>query len=419
MKKILFWILISFVVNTVFSQEDIQYNKIFDENIKTVLMYSGDDEISWPVWDLGSSKYLTLSFDELNLDVKDYYYTIVHCNSDWTLSDLDQSEYIEGYFEDQISDYQSSFNTNVNYTHYSLKFPSEYMRPMISGNYVLQVFESYNSEKVIFNKRFMVVERKASIKVNVRNMKQASYFHNDQELDIVVNYLENEFYDIAQNLKVQILKNRNWVEYLELTRPDLIKDNEFTFNDFTRIKFKGGNEFHPFNTKNIHHYSENIINISFVDNMYHFQLAENSDRTYADYMYKPDINGQYKIDVNPSDYPATEADYAYVYFTLKMNAPMQTEDIYVWGGLTNYDFTDEGKMKYSFEQKAYECRLFLKQGYYNYQYVLMENDKPDFTYIEGNHAQTENLYTILVYYNDYRGGYDRLIGLSEINSIIK
>ena len=416
MKKILLLIVVVLFYTSGFSQE-ILYNKIYDKNIKTVLMYSGNDDMSWPVWDLGSSKYLTLSFDYLSTDINDYYYTIVHCNSDWTLSDLDQSEYIEGYFEDQIPDYQSSFNTNINYTHYSLKFPGEYMRPMISGNYVIQVFESYNSEKVIFNKRFMVVERKINIKANVRNMKQTAYFHNDQELEIIVDYFENDFYDISQNLKVQVLKNRNWTEYLKLTRPDLIKDNEFTFNDFTRIKFKGGNEFHHFNTKNIHHYSENIVNISFVDNMYHFQIAANKDRTFADYRYKPDINGQFKIDVNPSDYPATEADYVFAYFTLKMDAPMQTEDIYVWGGLTNYDFTDEGKMKYSFEQKAYECRIFLKQGYYNYQYVLMENEKPDFTFIEGNHAQTENLYTILVYYHDYRGGYDRLIGVSEVSSV--
>lgn len=418
MKKIIFGILISLMLNTVSGQE-ILYNKIYDNDIKTVLMYSGNDELSWTVWNLSSNKYLSLSFDYLSSDVQDYSYTIIHCNSDWKESDLDQSEYIDGYFEDQISDYQSSFNTNVNYTHYSLKFPSEYMRPMISGNYVLQVYERYNPEKVIFNKRFMVVERKTNTSANVRNMNQASLYNNDQELEIVVDYIETEFYDISQNLKIQILKNRNWINYIECTHPDLIQDNKFTFNDFTQLKFKGGNEFHSFNSKNIHFFSENIVNISFADNMYHFNLAENSDRTYTDYKFKSDINGQYKIDVNPSDYPATEADYVFVYFTLKMDAPMQTEDIYVWGGLTNYDFTDEGKMKYNFEQKAYECRLFLKQGYYNYQYVVSDKGKPDFTFIEGNYAQTENLYSILVYYHDYRGGYDRLIGVSEVNSVIK
>ncbi len=415
MKRILISILFSILITSSFSQ-GLLTNKIYNNNIKTVLMYVGDDEMSFPILDLGSSKFLTLNFDELGTDSKNYNYTIIQCNSDWSQSDLDQSEYIDGYYEDQITDYQSSFNTTVNYIHYNLQIPNDYMRPTISGNYVLQVYESSNPENVIFNKRFMVVERKTDINAISRNMNQGSYFYNDQELEIVVDYFDNQFYDIAQNLKVQVLKNRNWSEYLELTQPDVIKDNEFTFNNFTKLKFKGGNEFHHFNTKDIHHYLENIVNISFVDNMYHFQILENIDRTFQDYKYQPDINGQFKIDVSGSDYPATEADYSYVYFTLKMKVPVQLGDIYVWGGLTNYDFTDDNKMHYNFEQKAYECRLLLKQGYYNYQYVLMEKGKPDFTYIEGNHAITENLYTILVYYHDFRRNYDRLIGHAEFST---
>ena len=99
-----------------------------------------------------------------------------------------------------------------------------------------------------------------------------------------------------------------------------------------------------------------------------------------------------------------------------MEVPVQQGEIYIWGALTNYDFTDYNKLQYNFEQKAYEGRLQLKQGYYNYQYVLMENGKLDFNYIDGNHAQTENSYTILVYYHDYSGNYDRLIGVKEVNS---
>ena len=67
--------------NTSFSQ-NVMYNNIFDKSIKTVLMYQDNDELSWPVWDLGSSKYLTLSFDDLDANTKDYNYKIIHCKSD-------------------------------------------------------------------------------------------------------------------------------------------------------------------------------------------------------------------------------------------------------------------------------------------------------------------------------------------------
>ena len=415
MKKLLLVTLVMFTFYSAVAQEKI-YNKIFDKNIKTVLMYVEGDDMSFPILDFESSKKLVLTFDDLSEDTRDYYYKLVHCNSDWIPSDLDVSEYIDGYFEDQISEYQSSFNTTINYIHYSLKLPGEYMNPIISGNYVVQVYDSSNPNKILFNKRFMIVDRQTNIEAVIRKMNQSAYFYNDQELEIVVDYYGNEFYDLSQNIKVQVLKNNNWVDYLELNKPDLIKDNEFTFNDFSVLKFKGGNEFHHFNIKNIHYVAENVKNISFVDNMYHFLLTENKDRTFEEYQFGADINGLFKIDVTQSDFPETEADYAYVYFTLNMEVPVQQGEIYIWGALTNYDFTDYNKLQYNFEQKAYEGRLQLKQGYYNYQYVLMENGKLDFNYIDGNHAQTENSYTILVYYHDYSGNYDRLIGVKEVNS---
>ena len=124
MKKLTFGIILSLFVSTAFSQ-DALYDKVFDRDIKTVLMYSGDDDLSLPIWDLGSSKKLPLSFDDLNENTRDFSYTIVHCNSEWIPSDLDKSEYIDGYFDDQISEYQSSFNTTINYTHYTLQLPDK------------------------------------------------------------------------------------------------------------------------------------------------------------------------------------------------------------------------------------------------------------------------------------------------------
>ncbi len=415
MKKVVSVVLFLFLINAAFCQEAF-YDKVYDSNIKTVLMYSDNDALSLPIWDLGSSKKLTLSFDDLSTDARDFSYTIVHCNSEWIPTDLDQSEYIDGYFDDQIQDYQSSFNTTINYTHYTLQLPNDYMRPMISGNYIVQVFESSNPEKILITKQFRVVERKTDIKAFIRNMNQGSYFYNDQEFEIVVDYFENDFYDIQQNIKIEVIKNRNRFEYLKPEKPDMINQNEFTYNNFTSLKLKGGNEFHHFNIKNIHHAGENIININFLNYEYHFQLLANKDRSFDEYIYKSDLNGLFKIDASQSQYPETEADYCWVYFTLNMDVPMQQGDIYVWGALCNYEFTDENKMTYNFEQKAYEGRMLIKQGYYNYQYALLEKGKFDFTYIEGNHAQTENSYAIYVYYHDFRGGYDRLIGQTEINT---
>jgi hypothetical protein len=67
---------------------------------------------------------------------------------------------------------------------------------------------------------------------------------------------------------------------------------------------------------------------------------------------------------------------------------------------------------------VYEAKLLMKQGFYNYKYVLV--DKENTLHegaISGNFDETENNYKVLVYYRDLGARYDKLIGLGEANSI--
>lgn len=399
--------------------QDIFQDKINQENLKTANAFIGGDELSFPVIDLSGSKKLVVTFDDLDADIKSYTYKIIHCNSDWGKSNLFETDYIDGYYDERVNEYQSSFNSLVNYTHYTITIPNEYLKPTLSGNYILQIFDLNTSDKPLITKRFLVSEYKVTTEATIKSLSQPGYFFNDQELEVKLDFSGSDIYDPSQNTKLVILKNHNWNEKVVITKPDKIYNQEITYNNYQLLKFKGGNEFYSFNTKHIRTAIGSILNIDFIDNRYHFQLQPNTDRTFKDYIFEPDINGKFKIDADNVSDPATEADYVYVYFTLQMEIPVQNGDVYVFGGLTNYEFSNENKMAYNFEQKAYECRLFLKQGYYNYQYVLVENANPDYTFLEGNHAQTENNYTILVYYFDYRGNYERLIGVEEISSVAK
>ena len=418
MKNLFIFFLLILMFQASFAQ-DIFHDKINQENIKTAIAYTNGDELSFPVIDLRGNKKLVITFDDLDADIKSYTYKIYHCDSDWKKSNLFETDYIDGYYDERVNEYQSSFNSLVNYTHYTITIPNEYLKPKLSGNYMLQVFDLNTSDKPLLTKRFLVSEYKVTTEATIKSLSQPGYFFNDQELEIKLDFSGSDIYDPSQNTKLVILKNHNWNEKIVITKPDKIYTQEITYNNYQLLKFKGGNEFYSFNTKHIRTAIGSIMNIDFIDNMYHFQLQPNTDRTFKDYIYEPDINGKFKIDADNVTDPATEADYVYVYFTLQMEIPVQNGDVYVFGGLTNYGFSMENKMVYNFEQKAYECRLFLKQGYYNYQYVLVENNQPDYTFLEGNHAQTENNYTILVYYFDYRRNYERLIGVQEINSVIK
>ena len=399
--------------------QEILIDKIYSNTIRTAICQDESNDLVFPAYELKSNRNLIFTFDDLDADVKSYSYSIIHCNADWTQSNLFKNEYIDGYSDERVNDYQTSFNTTINYTHYSIVIPNEFLKPKLSGNYILQIFDNNNPEKPVVSKRFLVIEPMVAIDAIVKNVNQSAYFYNDQELEIKLDFTGSDIYNPTQNTNLVVLKNFNWKEEVVITKPDIIRGQEVEYNNYQLLKFKGGNEFHYFNSKRIDNNVGNVLNIDFIDNMYHFQLNADLDRTFKEYIYEPDLNGLFKIDAANVTDPSTEADYVYVYFTLRLDAPMNGSDIYVWGALTNYDFSPENKMVYNFEQKAYECRLLLKQGYHNYQYVLVENNNPDFTYIEGNHAQTENIYTLLIYYHDYRGNYDRLIGLSEVSSVTK
>ena len=100
------------------------------------------------------------------------------------------------------------------------------------------------------------------------------------------------------------------------------------------------------------------------------------------------------------------------------NENMVGGNIYVFGGMVYWQYLPEAEMKYNFNKSQYEATLLLKQGYYNYQYVWLENGKTgDETFIEGNHFETENNYTIRVYYREPGSFMDKLIGIESIYSV--
>jgi len=73
---------------------------VYNNSIKTILFHKEGWELATPIIQLHSDEKLELSFDDLETDVKNYRYTIIHCNALWKQSDLIQQEYILGFTED-------------------------------------------------------------------------------------------------------------------------------------------------------------------------------------------------------------------------------------------------------------------------------------------------------------------------------
>ncbi len=101
-----------------------------------------------------------------------------------------------------------------------------------------------------------------------------------------------------------------------------------------------------------------------------------------------------------------------------MALPLQDGNVYIGGGLSNWQFTESNKMKYDAASSAYRGTLLLKQGIYNYRYMFLPDDKGtfDLSEIEGSHYETENEYLILFYHRGPGVRYDKLVGHEVIHS---
>ena len=76
---------------------------IYEENIKTVRLYpiqnSYDEVIQPAVLSIHSQRNLILEFDQLFGDFQSYYVRLIHCNSNWEKSRLNDAEFLAQFNE--------------------------------------------------------------------------------------------------------------------------------------------------------------------------------------------------------------------------------------------------------------------------------------------------------------------------------
>ena len=389
-------------------------NKIFDSRIYTVQIHKPGWNLSYPFIRLSQDEKLELHFDILDDDLETLYYSFIHCDKDWNRSDLTTFEYLDGFPENDIEDVNVSYNTTVDYYHYSIEFPNEDVSFRISGNYAIVVYTD-NIDEPLLLQRFVVVEDGVGITAEVDPPQMSIGDNTSQQVNISIKVNNSNIIDPARNIYTTILQNGRWDNAKTNIKPNISNNNSLTFNSLsTENIFDGGNEFRSFDSRNTKYKGENIRQIEFNSSYYNMYLTPSSSRGEKAYFNEPDFNGKYYIAIDNRDNFNLEADYVWVHFTLPYIAPMGSE-VYIYGALTNWSISDKYRM--TFNGSEYEASLLLKQGWYNFEYVIKQsNGDLDFKALEGNHYETENDYIILVYYRDPRERYDKLIGYYSVNS---
>jgi hypothetical protein len=392
---------------------------IFRDNVRTVLFFREGWEFSLPILELGSNQRLILKFDELTEKTRNYSYTITHCDFDWFPSRLIQAEYMEGFIENPINDYTTSINTTVPYINYQLAIPNDNARLLVSGNYLLTVFEEGKRDTPVLTRRFYVVEPSSRISGIVKNATFDSYKGTEQEVDFMVESSGISIQDPQNEVKVVLMQNFRPDNAITNLKPLFVRNNQLSYDYSRENVFPGGNEFRNFDIKNIRINGLGVSNIEFFQQMYHVTLKTDLSRRGENYRFENDLNGRYFIKNDRANDPDLESDYILVHFSLELPQPLFGGDIYIFGKLSDWQCTTANKMTFNPALKLYEGMMMLKQGFYDYEYVYVEkgSQKIDNTIIEGSHVETENDYQIFVYYRGFSSRYDHLIGYTAINSV--
>lgn len=406
-----------------FNDQYLRYdNHVYKSNICTPLLHPKSFQLSSPLLALNSGAQLLLSFDDLSPNINNYTYTIIHCTYDWKpTTNLFTTDYIKGYTEENISGYEYSFNTFQKYIHYSVAFPHENFQLTKSGNYIVKVYQDYNPDNVVLTMRFMVADEQFEIQPTLRpsSVPGDQYYKHELDFNLITSGVD--ITDPFSELKIVMLQNYNWSQSISGLKPRFISAESLNYNYDGENNFPAGNEWRYFDIRSLRFQSERILAYEQNDLIYHTLLKPDDKRNFKQYRFYGDINGERSIEVQEGNRAEIEADYSFVHFKLNADQPLTNGNVYVFGQLTNWEFLPEAKMKYNSEARAYESTLLLKQGYYNYKYVVLRDKepKPDEGFYEGNFYQTENVYQILVYYKSVVGDYYQLLGTSLVKSALR
>lgn len=384
-------------------------------NIKTVSFIQSNQN-AVPIFQLGSG--FQLQFDDLFGNEADYYYEIIHCDYNWNHSEIPKSEYLQGFDNQRIQNYNNSFNTLQIYSHYTLSIPNQFTQELlISGNYILKILN--DSKEVVFSRKFILHENVATVPIQVKRARTVSNLETKHNLEFSIKSSTINFQNPIKNVKAVLIQNGKFNGAIKNIMPQYTIGNDLIYKYDTETQFWAGNEFLYFENKDIRASSNNVARVDASTEIYNSYLYTNNARANFPYSVFEDVNGNFVVRNLNAENSEIEADYVWVYFSLSAPSFKINKDIYINGMFNNYNLEPEFMMDYNPKKGIYEKALLIKQGFTNYEYVVADNkeiiDRENA--IDGNFFQTENDYSILVYYRENADRYDRVIGKGTANSL--
>ncbi len=392
-----------------------QQSEVLADHIRTLIVKVDGDWNRPPVADLGKGERITICFDELSHSYHRFQYVIRHCNADWQLSSLFETDYLNGFNDNPVEDYETSINTIMEYTNYRFSIPNERVRLTQSGNYEVSIYDEGGRTSPVAIARFSLVDSKVLVGAQVSANTDIDLNKSHQQVSFTVHYNGLTIRNPQDELKVFVQQNNRPDNRVGDLKPSFIAANSVRYEHNRNLIFGGGNEYRRFEMVSYYHSGMGIQEIQRYGDYYHATLEV--DRARKNYIYDEDQNGIFVIRNDETHYPDTEADYMLTHFAFDpQDEDFPDGDLYVQGDFTYNSMSPAYRMDYNSQSGFYENTQLMKQGYYNYQYVFKPRGNGPTTtlFTEGNFYQTENMYYIYVYYRPFAARTDSLVGFFPI-----
>ncbi|WP_102408680.1 DUF5103 domain-containing protein [Parabacteroides bouchesdurhonensis] len=413
-------LLFCFIAVPVNAQQTTYYTNVSSKQIKTLQVKVAGEMFSNPCIVLNGDDRIEINFDALNEGGVRYAYSLIHCNADWTKSILSPIEYMNGFQGMTIDDFANSMGTTVQYTNYRLLIPNEDVQPKVSGNYAMTVYKEDNPGEIVFTACFSLVEPMVGLSASVSGNTDIDTNQSHQQVSFTINNKNFPIPYPQTDLKLWVYQDNRRDNAVTGLQPMSILENQITYANNRNLIFEAGNEYRRMEFLSNKYNGMHIESISFHNPYYNVELMTDYKRNSESYQYDQDQDGRFFIRCSNCNDPDTEADYYIVHFTQACDL-LPNGNLYLNGELYNNVLDEKSKMSYNPETNCYEKAVLLKQGSYNYQYLFVPNGQTagETGPVEGNFYQTENEYTIYVYYKPMGARYDRLIGFTSVKNAMQ
>ena len=421
MIKLMAGLLAVVISSSLFAQNNADLVKM--SNIGGIKVFLRGDQMAYPIIGLNTNEQIELHFDDLDGKVKNYNATLQLCNADWSPADLSTFDYLRGFSNIRLNQYRVSSGAFTRYIHYQAVLPDRNCVPTKSGNYLLKVYLDGDTGKLAFTRRVLVVERLADVAAQILQPFNSELFRTHQKVQFSVSKSQMNVVNPIQQIRAVILQNDRWDNAVTNLKPTFIRGNMLEFNAENDAVFAAGKEFRWADLRSFRFRGTHVAKTTYDRLNTEVYIEPDPERSQQRYVNFKDFNGHYFVESGDSDNPWWQGDYGNVHFTFvpNNNQPYPDKKVYLVGEMNQYNLNDTAAMNYNAELGIYEKTLFLKQGYYSYTYVTKDagnrRAQASVEQTDGNSGETENDYTVLIYYRSLAGRHDELVGVAKINSL--